>query len=116
MRMCQAAMTNYSASSILLTSILMIIPEPRLFTSPLESIIELPSHQETCWLVEEFLFRQRSIRNYADATLSLEQLGQPRWVAQGITDRSGLRTATSAGALYPLLTHIPAQKVDGLSQ
>jgi SagB-type dehydrogenase family enzyme len=34
--------------------------------------------------------------------VSLAQLGQLLWAAQGVTHRSGLRAVPSAGALYPL--------------
>ncbi len=46
---------------------------------------------------------RRSQREFGARTLSLVELGQLAWAAQGITDRSGpFRTAPSAGALYPL--------------
>jgi SagB-type dehydrogenase family enzyme len=45
---------------------------------------------------------RRSIRSFSDAMLVLPELGQLLWAGQGITDRAGLRTAPSAGALYPL--------------
>lgn len=53
--------------------------------------------------VEEAIATRRSIRAYADRALSDEQLAQILWAAQGITHTErGLRTAPSAGALYPL--------------
>lgn len=53
--------------------------------------------------VEEAILRRRSVREYADKPLSLEQLSQLLWAAQGTTHPySGLRSAPSAGALYPL--------------
>jgi SagB-type dehydrogenase family enzyme len=52
--------------------------------------------------LEELLARRRSIRNFDDVPLTLEELGQLLWAAQGITHDRGFRTAPSAGALYPL--------------
>jgi SagB-type dehydrogenase family enzyme len=66
--------------------------------------------------VEEALQNRRSRRQYSNAPLSKEDLGQILWAAQGITEKQstppglwgdrpwpgGFRTAPSAGALYPL--------------
>jgi SagB-type dehydrogenase family enzyme len=67
-------------------------------------IIELPDVAiESSMSVEEALLNRRSIREYAADNLTLAELGQLLWAAQGITkpDR-GFRTAPSAGGLYPL--------------
>lgn len=45
---------------------------------------------------------RRSVRDFKDRALSLPELGQVLWAAQGVSDPAGLRTAPSAGALYPL--------------
>jgi SagB-type dehydrogenase family enzyme len=46
---------------------------------------------------------RRSIRNYQDGELSLEEVSQLLWAGNGITDRKwGFRSAPSAGALYPV--------------
>lgn len=52
--------------------------------------------------IESVLAMRRSIREWTSEPLSMEELGQLAWAAQGITDPSGKRTAPSAGALYPL--------------
>jgi len=52
--------------------------------------------------LEETLARRRSVREFADTPLTLAELGQLLWAAQGITSSAGQRTAPSAGALYPL--------------
>jgi SagB-type dehydrogenase family enzyme len=52
--------------------------------------------------LEETLTRRRSVREFADTPLTLAELGQLLWAAQGITSAAGQRTAPSAGALYPL--------------
>jgi len=53
--------------------------------------------------VEEALARRRSIREYADEPLTIDQVMQLLWAAQGITNADyGFRTAPSAGGTYPL--------------
>ena len=52
--------------------------------------------------LEETLERRRSNRSFTSQSLSWEQISQLLWAAQGITGRHGLRSAPSAGALYPL--------------
>ncbi len=53
--------------------------------------------------VEKTISKRRSVRSYANKGLSLEQISQLLWSAQGITDKwRGVRAAPSAGALYPL--------------
>jgi len=64
--------------------------------------------------VEQALHARRSLRGYSRAALKLEEAAQLLWAAQGITSRSGYRTAPSAGALYPLETFLCAGRVDGL--
>lgn len=64
--------------------------------------------------VEKALFDRRSVRSFADESLSMEDLAQLLWAAQGITGRAGFRTAPSAGALYPLETYVVAGKVASL--
>jgi SagB-type dehydrogenase family enzyme len=52
---------------------------------------------------EETLAQRRSVREFDARDLSLEEISQLLWAAQGITDpERGFRTAPSAGALYPL--------------
>jgi SagB-type dehydrogenase family enzyme len=64
--------------------------------------------------VEEALQARRSVRAYADTPLTLAQLGQILWAAQGITSADGRRTAPSAGATYPLELYVVAGSVTGL--
>jgi SagB-type dehydrogenase family enzyme len=57
--------------------------------------------------LEETLAARRSVRTLADRPLTDEQLGQLLWAAQGITQEArGLRTAPSAGALYPIELYV----------
>ena len=64
--------------------------------------------------VEEALLDRRSVRNYKDEALTLAEISQLLWAAQGITHPGGYRTAPSAGALYPLEVYVVAGNVDGL--
>jgi len=67
--------------------------------------------------VEKAIVERRSIRMYNDDPLSLHEVSQLLWAAQGITDsRGGYRTAPSAGALYPLEVYIVISNVEGLTQ
>jgi SagB-type dehydrogenase family enzyme len=52
--------------------------------------------------IEQALERRRSARTFAPRALTEQELSQLLWAAQGITGPKGLRTAPSAGALYPL--------------
>ena len=56
--------------------------------------------------LEEALSRRRSVREFAAKPLPEAVLGQLLWAAQGITHPDGLRTAPSAGALYPLELYV----------
>jgi SagB-type dehydrogenase family enzyme len=52
--------------------------------------------------LEETLAQRRTARKFAEQPLTLAELGQLLWAAQGITRENGKRTAPSAGSLYPL--------------
>jgi SagB-type dehydrogenase family enzyme len=70
--------------------------------------VELPSPETTGPMsVEEAIAQRRSVRNYTDEPLSLQDLSQLLWAAQGITDPvQKLRAAPSAGATYPLEVYV----------
>ena len=65
--------------------------------------------------LEETLLHRRSIRDYTDEALSLEEVSQLLWAAQGITEAWGGRTAPSAGALYPLEVYLVVGDVEDLT-
>jgi SagB-type dehydrogenase family enzyme len=65
--------------------------------------------------LERTLLHRRSVREFSATALSLEAAGQLLWAAQGITAEERLRTAPSAGALYPLEVYLVAGRVDGLA-
>jgi SagB-type dehydrogenase family enzyme len=77
--------------------------------------ISLPAPRDTGTTLEEALRRRRSVRQYGDRPLLLDEVGQLLWACQGVTDRRGFRTAPSAGALYPLEVYVAVGQVQGLS-
>jgi SagB-type dehydrogenase family enzyme len=79
--------------------------------------IKLPTPRLTSDIsVEEAISKRRSVREYKDSSLSLAELSQLLWAAQGVTDTSrGLRTAPSAGALYPLEVYAVVGNVAGIA-
>ncbi len=80
-------------------------------------IIQLPApNYKSNTSIEEALQKRRSVRDYSNKPLSLSEVSQILWAAQGITDETdGLRTAPSAGALYPLEVYLVAANVEELA-
>lgn len=93
-------------------------------THPEQPAIDLPEPRLTSDVsVEEALQNRRSVRSYRDTPLSLVEVSQLLWSAYGLNKpidnapeflRGGLRTAPSAGALYPLEIYLVARNVAGL--
>jgi SagB-type dehydrogenase family enzyme len=82
-----------------------------------ETRIQLPAPRlEGGASIEEVLQQRRSIRTFTHQALDLDEISQLLWAAQGITHPEGLRTAPSAGALYPLEIYLVAGKVRGLDE
>lgn len=82
-------------------------------TMAIKKNIPLPQPDLTgAMTLEETLVQRRSIRGFQDTSLTDAHISQLLWAAQGITHPSGLRTAPSAGALYPLEIYAATQ--DGL--
>jgi SagB-type dehydrogenase family enzyme len=78
-------------------------------------IIKLPEPiKDSATSIEEALLNRRSVRSYKDSPLTLSEVSQLLWAAQGVTSARGLRTAPSAGALYPLEVYVVSGNVDGL--
>jgi SagB-type dehydrogenase family enzyme len=100
-------------------------------TGPSGRLIALPApRQDGATSLERTLTERRSVRHFKDASLSLPEISQLLWAAQGVTEpiedapsvwrgsewkwMGGLRTAPSAGALYPLELYLVAGAVDEL--
>lgn len=80
-------------------------------------LITLPEpHYEGERSIESVLHRRRSVRTFTDAPLTVAEVSQLLWAAQGVTHADGLRTAPSAGALYPLTVYLVVGNVQALSQ
>jgi SagB-type dehydrogenase family enzyme len=80
-------------------------------------IVPLPQpHYEGKLSVESALHQRKSVRAYTDAPLTIAEVSQLLWAAQGITHADGLRTAPSAGALYLLTVYLVVANVQMLSQ
>lgn len=68
--------------------------------------------------VEEALQTRRSIRNFTNQSLTVQQVSQLLWATYGVTQVSSsgreYKTAPSAGATYPLEIYLMAGNVEGL--
>ncbi|MBI5574240.1 MAG: SagB/ThcOx family dehydrogenase [Elusimicrobia bacterium] len=62
--------------------------------------------------LEEAIIKRRSVRNFQNKTLAIEQISQILWSAQGITSKRGFRSTPSAGAIYPMEIYLVS--TDGL--
>ena len=81
-----------------------------------DEVIKLPPPRAgSDFSLEKALSIRRSVREYTDEPLSLSDLSQLLWAAQGIVGPGELRTAPSAGATYPLEVYVAAGRVSGLT-
>ncbi len=79
-------------------------------------IIALPEPStKGSFSVEEALARRRSIRTYSGKALTLQEVSQLLWAAQGVTSYNGYRTAPSAMASYLLRTYLITINVANLA-
>ena len=81
-----------------------------------DGVLKLPDPEHDSDVsVERALYNRRSVREFNDEPVTLDEISQVCWAAQGITDNArSLRTAPSAGALYPLEVYIVSGDVSGL--
>lgn len=84
----------------------------------INEIIKLPEPRyDSETSIEEALSTRRSIRAYKDEPLTLAEVSQLLWAAQGITSTArGLRTAPSGGALYPLEVYVVIGNVESVTK
>ncbi len=64
--------------------------------------------------VEAAMHNRKSVRSYAAGALTIAEVSQLLWAAQGINRQNGMRAVPSAGALYPLEVYLVAGNVDDL--
>lgn len=88
--------------------------------------IKLPApRMDSDFSLEKAMQMRRSVREYSPEAIKLDELSQLLWACQGIsgsvsfqnegkTVTIDLRTAPSAGALYPLEVFIVVSRVEGL--
>lgn len=81
-------------------------PKKEATPSPVEEIPLPTPGQRGEVSLEEALTRRRSIREFREKGLTWAEISQLLWAGQGITHPRGLRTAPSAGALYPLELYV----------
>lgn len=65
--------------------------------------------------VEAAIRSRRSVREFGPGPVTMEEISQLVWAAQGITNPAGYRAAPSAGALYPLELWLAAGNVEALA-
>ena len=81
--------------------------------------ITLPGPDYEGLAVETAMQKRRSVRNYSGEPITLAQLAQLLFAAQGVTGSmygTALRTAPSAGALYPFEIYVVGNNVSGLDK
>ncbi len=70
-------------------------------------MVKLPAPRlEGPMSVEKAIAGRRSVRNFENMPVTLNEISQLLWAAQGITDREGFRAAPSAGATYPIELYV----------
>jgi len=81
-----------------------------------ETTVRLPEPRyDSDVSIEQSLLKRRSTRSYTGELITLQEVSQLLWAAQGITDPRGFRTAPSAGALYPLEVYVVVGDVENLA-
>ncbi len=86
-------------------------PDARIFDLPKKDYSQWPTP------VGKVFARRRSLRNFMETPVSLDNLGFLLWATQGITaamGEYGLRAAPSAGGLYPIETYLVVRAVESL--
>jgi len=81
-----------------------------------EYIVLPTANMDSSMSVKQAISERRSVRAFKNEPLTMQELSQLLWSAQGITNKSkGLRAAPSAGALYPCELYIVVGNVADLA-
>lgn len=96
----QGIMKHTHRSLILLTGVIMVLVSTGLAAG--EAIKLPPAATAGGMPLTEALQVRRTVRHFAQRSLTLAQVSQLLWEADGVTDARGHRTSPSAGATYPL--------------
>jgi len=87
-------------------AVMMVLPIAGQTSPPMEpgTLLALPEAVQSGGMsLTQALRERRSVRSYGPGSLSLQEIAQLLWAAQGISDPGqGFRTAPSAGATFPL--------------
>lgn len=112
---CTCESLNFPWKGLIFTVLVLLSSYLSSKTNAFPKMFKLPEPQYTGKLsIEETLLKRRSVRDYKDDHVTLAEVSQLLWAAQGITAPGGFRTAPSAGALYPLEIYVVAGNVDDL--
>jgi len=77
--------------------------------------LQLPAPATTGSMsLEQAIGDRRSVRDYTEEPVTLDEVSQLLWAAQGITSPEGARAAPSAGGTYPLEIYVAVGRVTGL--
>lgn len=82
-----------------------------------EKILLQPEPGKRSDNIWQLLQQRRSERKYGDAFMNMQDLSLLLWACQGVTAQAGqhlLRTAPSAGALYPVETYVGIENVEDI--
>ncbi|MGD9498735.1 MAG: SagB/ThcOx family dehydrogenase [Armatimonadota bacterium] len=94
-------------------------PRYKIYESYLARVELPPPQREGGAPLWQTIAQRRSQRRFTGAALTLPELSQLLWAAQGLTGQASgleLRAAPSAGALYPNETYLIAQAVEDLGE
>ncbi len=110
--------TKYDPNKSLETSI-NLLNRPKPYKKyPLAEKIKLNSPKEIS-ILYKLLKERKSVRNFLDKNISLDQLSYILWAASGIRKEEfgyNFRTAPSAGALYPIETYVIINRVHDIKK
>ena len=90
---------------------------PQYKTYPDSEKVKLPKPEYHGMILEQAIEKRRSVRNYSKKPITTAQLSQLLFAAQGITGKTygqPLRSAPSAGALYPFEIYVVVNNMQDL--
>jgi len=106
---------NFTYKPVKLTEVVQNNTATNNDTPQVLSTIALPAPSlDSSVSVEKALLLRRSIRSYTNEPLTLADISQLVWAAQGLTSGTG-RTAPSAAAYYPLTVYVVTSNVIDLA-
>jgi SagB-type dehydrogenase family enzyme len=105
----------YDQNKEIIESTLLAKKETKTMTEYKREMIRLPEPKHSSGTsIEEALLKRQSVRDFKDKPLTLAEVSQLAWAAQGTSYRDDRRTVPSAGALYPIELFVVAGNVSGL--